>query len=265
MPARDPFARIVKLAAKLPGAQPSTMFAAPVIRVRGKSLGNLRKDGAVFALCCAGVAEKELYLASEPDIFFQSDHLKGSSYCLVRLNKITDKRLFDALKASRRAKAGKRLLADYDGAMHKGASASARPKAIAPKRDHFARVRKLALKLPGVEEGASYGTRALRVGKKFLCRMKEDGETLALQTANLDEKEFLMESDPAAFYETDHYKGWPGVLIHLSRVDDKRLFALLEASWRRRAGKKMLTDYESGEGARLAACARARRESANEG
>jgi hypothetical protein len=118
-------------------------------------------------------------------------------------------------------------------------------RAAAPRagKDHFARVVKIAGKLPGIEVGSSYGTPALRVKKKFLCRMKEDGESLVVQTANLDEKDFLMETDPAVFYETPHYRGWPGVLIHLSKIDDKRLLNLLEASWKRLAGKKLLADY----------------------
>ena len=37
----------------------------------------------------------------------------------------------------------------------------------------FATVRRIARAFPGVMEGTSYGTPALRVGKKFLARMRE--------------------------------------------------------------------------------------------
>jgi hypothetical protein len=45
----------------------------------------------------------------------------------------------------------------------------------------FDTVREIALSLPGVEEGTSYGTAAFRVRGKFLARLREDGETLALR------------------------------------------------------------------------------------
>jgi hypothetical protein len=108
------------------------------------------------------------------------------------------------------------------------------------KRDHFARVQKLAMQFAGVEVGTSYGTPALRVRKKFLCRMKEDGETLALTVGSLEEKEFLMAEHPTLFFETDHYKGWPVFLIRLNKISDRRLSQLLAEAWRRAANKKLL-------------------------
>ncbi|HEX5139945.1 MAG TPA: MmcQ/YjbR family DNA-binding protein, partial [Dehalococcoidia bacterium] len=36
----------------------------------------------------------------------------------------------------------------------------------------FDDVIRLAADLPGVETGTSYGTPALRVGKKFMCRLR---------------------------------------------------------------------------------------------
>lgn len=39
----------------------------------------------------------------------------------------------------------------------------------------FDTVRRLALALPGVEEGVSYGTPAFRVRGKLLARLREDG------------------------------------------------------------------------------------------
>lgn len=45
----------------------------------------------------------------------------------------------------------------------------------------FDDVRRLALALPRVVEGTSYGTAAFRVGKKFLLRLKEDGVTIAIK------------------------------------------------------------------------------------
>ncbi len=107
-------------------------------------------------------------------------------------------------------------------------------------RDQLARIRTICLAFPGVEEGSSYGTPAFKVRKKLLVRMKEDGVTLVLRTAGLDDKEFLMETRPEIFFETDHYKGWPAVLVRLAKISDAELKAQIETAWRREAGKKLL-------------------------
>lgn len=108
----------------------------------------------------------------------------------------------------------------------------------------FARVLALGRTLPGVEESTSYGTPALKVRNKFLARLKEDGATLVFKCADMDEKEFLLHSAPAIFFETDHYKGWTSLLIHLDQISDAQLFELLEQSWRREAGKKLVAAYD---------------------
>ena len=44
----------------------------------------------------------------------------------------------------------------------------------------FDDIRKLALAWPEVEDGTSYGTPALKVRKKLLVRLKEDGDSLVM-------------------------------------------------------------------------------------
>ena len=44
----------------------------------------------------------------------------------------------------------------------------------------FDDVRKIALAWPEVEDGTSYGTPALKVRKKMLARLKEDGDSLVM-------------------------------------------------------------------------------------
>ena len=109
----------------------------------------------------------------------------------------------------------------------------------------FDEVGKIAGALPGVSEGTSYGTRGWRVGKKFLMREKEkmDG-VLVLGVENIDEQEFLIESDPDIFFITDHYKGWPAVLIRLAKIDRKHLAGLIERTWRRGATKKLIAERD---------------------
>src|SRR5438105_14420432 len=85
----------------------------------------------------------------------------------------------------------------------------------------FDEVRKIALAWPEVEDGTSYGTPALKVRKKMLVRLKEDGDSLVMPGIPPDERDMLMESQPKVFYLTDHYKDYPMVLIRLSKA--KRL------------------------------------------
>lgn len=108
--------------------------------------------------------------------------------------------------------------------------------------DLFERVRASA-PFPGVEVGTSYGTPALRVRKHLLARMHGDGETLVFPCSSIDEKEFLMQTEPSVYYETDHYRGYPHVLIRLPVVTDERLREHMEEGWRRFASKKLLAEW----------------------
>jgi hypothetical protein len=98
--------------------------------------------------------------------------------------------------------------------------------------------------LPGVEESTSYGTPALKVGGKLLLRIK-DADTLVLRCP-LDEKEMLIDLDPDVFFETDHYRGWPAVLIRLSRIEPAALSRHIERAWRMQAPKRLQHEYDSG-------------------
>ena len=95
-----------------------------------------------------------------------------------------------------------------------------------------------ATKLPEIEDATSYGTPSLRVKGKFLLRMREP-DVLVLM-CSLEEKEFLIQNNPAIYFETDHYKGWPAVLIRMSKIDDDELKHRLQIAWRRQAPKKVL-------------------------
>ena len=101
-------------------------------------------------------------------------------------------------------------------------------------------VRHLGLTLPGVTEGTSYGTPALKLGGKLLARLKEDGETLVIRIGFL-ERQSLMESDPEVFYITDHYLNYPAMLVRLGKVRRDRMRRLLEDAWRVLAPKSVTT------------------------
>ena len=95
---------------------------------------------------------------------------------------------------------------------------------------------------PGVEEGTSYGTPALKVRGKLFARLK-DADTLVVHSAP-DEKEMLMEVDPKVYFETDHYKGWHAVLVRLKSISAGKLRNRLEQAWRHKAPKRLVAEYD---------------------
>jgi hypothetical protein len=112
-----------------------------------------------------------------------------------------------------------------------------------PARVTLTTVRRLALAFPGVEEGLSYGTPGFRVRGRFLARLWEDGETLVVKCGD-DERDFRIKADPETFFTTDHYRGYPTVLVRLPRVSEDDLQAVLEEAWRRQAPKRLVKEYD---------------------
>ncbi len=104
--------------------------------------------------------------------------------------------------------------------------------------ERFARVRSLGLKLPDTEEGTSYGTPALRVKKKFIARLHDNGEWLVLKL-DFESRDDLLQRHPKIFFTTDHYRGYPIVLVNLERASDKQLAALLKDAWQLAVPKKL--------------------------
>ena len=107
----------------------------------------------------------------------------------------------------------------------------------------WAALRKLLLALPGVEEGTSYGTPAFRVGSKLLVRLHPDGENLVVRV-DPGERETLMAADPKTFHITDHYVGYPYLLVRLLRVQREDLRRLVELAWRSAAPRRLLAERE---------------------
>lgn len=103
--------------------------------------------------------------------------------------------------------------------------------------------RGLLLGLPGVEEGPCYGTAGFRVRRKFLARFRDDDRTLVVK-CGFDERDFRLRADPDAFFTTDHYRGYPTVLVRLSKVGRADLRALLDHAWRRLAPKRLAAQHD---------------------
>ena len=109
----------------------------------------------------------------------------------------------------------------------------------------FDDARKIALDWPEVEDGTSYGTPALKVRKKLLARLKEDGDSLVMLGVPADEREMLVERAPAVFYFTDHYRDYPTVLIRLSQAKRGTIEPFLRRRWRELASRKVVKEHDA--------------------
>ncbi|TDE16861.1 MmcQ/YjbR family DNA-binding protein [Dyadobacter psychrotolerans] len=95
--------------------------------------------------------------------------------------------------------------------------------------------------LPAVTEKLCFETPAFYVNDKLFARIREDGETLVINT---EERDKWIEEDPDTFYITDHYLKSKYMLISLSSVKQVTLKELLTRAWKNRAPKKLLKLFE---------------------
>ncbi len=94
----------------------------------------------------------------------------------------------------------------------------------------FDDVQRIASELPETVETTSYGTPSFKVGKKMLCRLREEGDVLVVPTEE-GVKRALIAADPAVYFETPHYAGTTLVLVQLPAIERAELAALLADAW----------------------------------
>jgi hypothetical protein len=107
-------------------------------------------------------------------------------------------------------------------------------------------VRRLALALPGVQEGICFGTPAFYVRRKLMLRLWEDGETLVIRFPK-EKRATLIEENPDVFSVTDHYRNYPAVLVNLLAVNRELLGRMIDGAWRLQASRKQVTAYDQKE------------------
>ena len=103
----------------------------------------------------------------------------------------------------------------------------------------------IGLRFPGVEVATSYGTPALRVRGKGMCRLRTDPDALVVRVIDLDDREALLRSRPETYFSTPHYDGYPYVLVRLDTVAPDELAELIEDAWRIRAPKRLVAEHDA--------------------
>ena len=133
-----------------------------------------------------------------------------------------------SLDATRRPRPGQPAAARLPG-----------PLAMADAED----VRRLALALPHVEEIDSDGFDFRVAGRGFVWSYPErrPGKPRVIRTdiavlyvGDEAEKQALLLGEPAVFFTTSSYDGWPLVMLRLTQVDAERLAELVTDAWRMR-------------------------------
>ena len=112
---------------------------------------------------------------------------------------------------------------------------------MASKVTSFDKVRKIGLGLPAVEEGASYGSPALKVRGQLLACLatnKSAEPNTLVARVGFEQREELLKQHPDIYYLKPHYENYPAVLARLSRIGSHELRTLLELAWRFATAKK---------------------------
>jgi hypothetical protein len=120
-------------------------------------------------------------------------------------------------------------------------------------------VRRLALELPETSEEISRDLRHWRVKDKgfvwerplrradreALGDAAPDGPILGARVEHLVAKEALLADDPAIFFTTPHFDGYPAVLVRLERIGLEDLREVIVEAWLARAPKRLAEAYLS--------------------
>lgn len=69
-------------------------------------------------------------------------------------------------------------------------------------------------------------------------------EVLAIRTADLEEKELLLQIDRERFFTEPHYNNFPAILVRLPNIEIEELEALLLEGWRCMAPKSLVKTFD---------------------
>ena len=118
-------------------------------------------------------------------------------------------------------------------------------------------VHRLALSLPEAHERQSRGLAQWRVRDKLfvwerplrssdlraLGDQAPEGPILGARVEHLLAKEALLADDPAVYFTTPHFDGYPAVLVRLAVISEPELQELVVEAWLCRAPKGLASQY----------------------
>jgi hypothetical protein len=79
--------------------------------------------------------------------------------------------------------------------------------------------------------------------KRFGDDTPPDGPILAVNVEDMDEKKAVLEAHPKAFFDIEHFSGYPAVLIQLKKVTKRELREAIVDGWLAAAPRKLADEY----------------------
>lgn len=118
-------------------------------------------------------------------------------------------------------------------------------------------VQRLALGLPETTERLSRGNRQWRVREKLfvwerpllrpdleaLGERAPTGPVVAARVEHLGAKEALLAADPAVYFTTPHFDGYPAVLARLDPLSESDLEEFVTEGWLARAPPRLVDQF----------------------
>ena len=103
-----------RIALSLPATSERPSYGTPGFRVKDKLFARIHDLPGTLVVWVPDMAEKEALLTASPETFFETPHYDGYPMVLVHLDVIELDELTEVVTDSWRARAPRRLLAEFD-------------------------------------------------------------------------------------------------------------------------------------------------------
>jgi len=108
--------------------------------------------------------------------------------------------------------------------------------------DTWDRVVAFALTLPDTSMESFYGALCPKVNNKAFVSAGREPDRFHVPSPH-HEKAVLLNTDPATFWQTAHYEGWPGLLVRYDAADPDRVRTVITRAWWDKASKAQRTAF----------------------
>jgi hypothetical protein len=107
--------RFLRIALAMPGAEASSSYGTPAVKVRGKLMSRWRTEaeGALAIRC--DFLDRQILLLAQPDVFFLTDHYRDYPMILMRTEKASKTVMAEAVDRAWRLVAPAKLVRQRDG------------------------------------------------------------------------------------------------------------------------------------------------------
>jgi hypothetical protein len=86
------FETVRRIGITLPGVEESTAYGMPALKIRGKLLATLPANRSVephSLVVCVSSEQRDELLATDPNVYYLTEHYEGYDNVLVRLSRIS--------------------------------------------------------------------------------------------------------------------------------------------------------------------------------